>query len=223
MATVQDKDIAIWVCPHGYTHDLIEFPVGSAEPNAKVCGAHGEPYVKRCPNQDCPSPIYHPSDLDENYHKPCGAGIPWANERRANAQALMEHDAFNSTLLGRDVPELTPEERQDVITPPSGRLPAERVQLPRRKKDPPKVTPTRGTYASDLPDRWTDLLKQGGPPVRKSQQVWTPPPPMKFVKKPWWRRLGAWIVSNAWIVMLSAVGSLIAAYIWWVSGIGASR
>lgn len=100
MSTVQDSDIAIWVCPHGYSADVLELAVGGPEPKAEGCATHGEPYIKRCPKSDCPSPVYHPSDLDANYHKPCRSQIPWAETRSAAARALMEHDPFNSNLLG---------------------------------------------------------------------------------------------------------------------------
>lgn len=165
MSSATDKDIAIWVCPSGYTHDVLEFPIGSAEPDAKVCGTHGEPFHKRCPNPDCPSPTYHPSDLEQIFHKPCGLKIPWAETRREYAQ--IDYEPFNSTLIGRTfrkpatkaeefireryfpstepVRELTPGERHDLIVPPSGRLPNEWVRPKRTKNEPPRITAHRGT------------------------------------------------------------------------------
>jgi hypothetical protein len=171
MSTVQDTDVAVWVCPHGYSVDVLEFAVGGPEPKAEGCPTHGETYIKRCPKSDCPSPIYHLSDLDANYHRPCRTKIPWAEMRSAAARALMEHDPFDSKLLGtkktdhafgdfvrkRYFPseklaepltsrELTAEERQDLIVPPSGRLAAESVRMSEpRKVEPPRITPTRGT------------------------------------------------------------------------------
>src|SRR6266850_1802071 len=135
MGTVTDKDIAIWVCPYGYTPDVIEFSAGGPEPQVKGCGAHGEPYITRCATPDCTHPTYHPSDLDENSHKPCLAKIPWADTRRAEAE-LVGYEPLNSTLLGSELPELTLEERQDLIVPPSERLPAKRVRTPLTKQAP---------------------------------------------------------------------------------------
>lgn len=101
MSTTQNEDIAIWVCPEGTSRDVKEFPVGGREPDVKVCGTHGKPYIRRCPNAECPRPIYHPDDLEKSFHEPCGTKIPWAESRRETAEALMENDPFNSSLLGK--------------------------------------------------------------------------------------------------------------------------
>src|SRR5437867_12593360 len=95
----QDKDVTIWVCPHGYPQDIVEFPMGADEPNAKVCGTHGEPFHKRCPNQDCTDPTYHPNDFEQRFHRPCGARIPWADTRRAAPE--VDYEPFNSKHVGR--------------------------------------------------------------------------------------------------------------------------
>src|SRR3954466_4728644 len=127
MATTQDKDIAIWVCPHGSSSDVIELPIGVKDPIDRACGMHGEPFIKQCPNQDCSEPTYHPSDLDRRYHH-CGERIPWADSRSKTAKALLEYDTFNSRYVGREYPDLTSGERQDLIVAPSERRPAESVR-----------------------------------------------------------------------------------------------
>ena len=88
MPLLADKDVAIWVCPHGDTNDVLEYPIGQAEPAAAGCGLHGERFYRRCPNEECPHPLYHPSDLDDNFHKPCRMKIPWASGRYEHAQLL---------------------------------------------------------------------------------------------------------------------------------------
>ena len=140
MATLRNEDVAIWVCPYGCSADVVEYGASGPLPNAKVCGMHGRPLIRRCPNVECPNPVYHPSDLDQNFHRPCGARIPWADRRRETAEAMLEYDAFISRLIGTGsylgnrkptlIPELTPQERQDLIVPPSDHLPAERVRTP---------------------------------------------------------------------------------------------
>ncbi|MEK6227566.1 MAG: hypothetical protein AABM40_14895 [Chloroflexota bacterium] len=240
MSTTQDSDIGIWVCPHGYSADVIEYAIGGPEPNAAGCPTHGEEYIKRCTQADCPSPVYHPSDLDASYHTPCRATIPWAETRGAAARALMEHDPFNSKLLGtkkRDFGlehlvrkryfggrspgestpaprDLTPEERQDLITPPSERLPAESVRTPEPKeKAPPRITGFRGTGSKlsepDLVPEDVDAPK----PVRKSQQVWKPGPLPRVVgpKQPGWVRLWSGISGFLSQSFANALGTIIAA------------
>jgi len=152
MPLLRDEDVAIWVCPHGTTSDVIEYKAQGPLPNAKVCGAHGEAYLRRCPNSECSSPVYHPSDLDENFHKPCGATIPWAEPRRSYSD-LFGYEPLNSRLIGTGsylgtvkpaiVPELTAQERQDLIAPPSERLPGERVRVPMSKQASGEGEPPR--------------------------------------------------------------------------------
>jgi len=198
MATTQDKDVAIWVCPHGSSSDVKEIPEGTEEPVDRVCGSHGEMFIKQCPNPECSEPTYHPSDLDRRYHH-CGEKIPWADSRAETARALMEYDTFNSRYLGRELPELTPEERQDLIVPPSERLPAQILRTPtQRKRSDPPSTPVR-TTSLNLPDNWTDLLRQS-PGSRKvrSTDVWVPPPMPKLLKtEPTtkWRRFSSGVGS----------------------------
>jgi hypothetical protein len=192
MSTVSDGDIGLWVCAHGYSPDVLEYQIGGEEPKAAGCAMHGEPFIKRCPATDCPSPIYHPSDMDAKFHTPCRTKIPWAELRHETALALMEYDPFNSKLLGTKkknfafdklvgeryfgqkpndaVPaELTPDERQDLVVPPSERLPAERVRRPRRQEESlPNVRSSYGTgpQLSD-PDLRPELVKGAMPDFAK--------------------------------------------------------
>ena len=209
VSTTQDGDIGIWVCPHGYSPDVIEYAIGGPEPKAAGCPSHGEEYIKNCPKPDCPSPIYHPSDLDASYHKPCRTQIPWARIRASTARTLMEHDPFQSKLKGttkRDFAfekllhsrygdserraetapparDLTQEERQDLISPPSGRLPAESVRTSEpTQNEPPRITAHRGTESKlsepDLTPKNVDPSRL----LRKSGQVWKPGPMPRVVK-----------------------------------------
>lgn len=143
MSTVQDGEIAIWVCPED--HEVKEWPFpGGPPPDREICGECGKDYVKRCPNTECPNPIYHWTDHDTKFHA-CRTAIPWAFYAEQRPQ--WDWPAHQSLLVGRttlshaerfiqdryfpvnqvkvEIPkELTPQERQDLIVPPSERLPA---------------------------------------------------------------------------------------------------
>ncbi len=132
MPLLRDEDVAIWCCPKADLYQVIEFKVGDPQPIRKFCGKCTEPYVTRCPNTDCPHPTYHPSDVYNDAHPPCRARIPWADARN---RAIDAGPGFRSRLVGTGsymgpqlpsyapLPEMTPEERQDLIVPPSVRLP----------------------------------------------------------------------------------------------------
>jgi hypothetical protein len=130
-----DQDVAIWCCKNADVYQVIEFKVGDPEPIQKFCSKCGDRFVTRCPNKSCPHPTYHPSDVNANVHGPCGSKIPWGEARN---RAVIIGPGFHSKLLGSgssmgkstprpSTPELTAQERQDLIVPPSARLPAPSV------------------------------------------------------------------------------------------------
>jgi len=134
MPLLRNEDVVIWCCPNAHLYQIIEFTVGDPEPLAKFCGKCGNPYVKRCPNKTCPHRNYHPSDQYNNVHAACGTKIPWAEARNAS---VIVGPGFQSKLVGTgtymgpqklgssSAAELTPQEREDLIAPSSGRLAVE--------------------------------------------------------------------------------------------------
>lgn len=124
MAIVRDEEQAVWVCSHGTSECVEEFPVRGPEPRAAGCGGHGEALSKRCPNEGCPDPLYHPSDLNREFHRPCQAQIPWAAEKRSAADALLEYDFYQSAWVGRERPEPIKSE------PPKSKQPKDQGEMP---------------------------------------------------------------------------------------------
>jgi hypothetical protein len=104
MEAYRDNEIAMWVCRHGSSADVVEFPLDERRPIDQACASHGEELIRRCPNEKCPASTYHPSDLERRYHH-CGEKIPWAESRAEMAKAMMEHDSFNSKIVGRPKPQ----------------------------------------------------------------------------------------------------------------------
>lgn len=219
MGTVQEKDIAIWVCPEGSSSDVKEFSAGGKEPEVRACRSHGKPFYKRCPSTNCPHPTYHWSDLDAQFHEPCGTRIPWATMRSETARVLMEHDDYHSALIGRSLPEEAKEEHlTPPVTPPPGsmyRRPSEvgmdllkaymegTTEVPEKK--PPRVTGPR-TTGSDLEavQREVDAWRAS---QRKSQQVWQAPPLPKIVKPQ--RSKWEHFIAGAWSLLFNSLASFI--------------
>jgi hypothetical protein len=257
MSTYQENDVAIWVCPHGNSADVIDFPVGGKDPIEQACATHGEPFLKRCPRAGCPDPIYRVKDLDRQYHH-CGEEIPWADARSETAKAFLEYDMFNSRYLGRvkradtsaaeeiirslsKPPELTPQERQDLIVPPSGRLPAEKVRIA-KEKEPPQITALRGTgphlskpdlrpenvegaIPAELAPRARDMGRfndrEATKELRALEKKWAenakkPPKPARK-GEPLWRKglsgVGKWIFGISITVVGGAILLVIRAYL----------
>jgi hypothetical protein len=257
MSTYQEDDVTIWVCPHGNSADVIEFPDGGKEPIDQACASNGEPFIKRCPRAGCPDPTYRVKDLDRRYHH-CGEGIPWADARSESAKALLEYDTFNSRYLGRvkradtsaaeeiirsrsKAQELTPRERQDLIVPPSGRLPAERVRIA-NEKEPPRITALRGTgrhlskpdlppenvegaipaeLAPRAPDLGRFIDREATKELRGLEKKWAenakkPPKPARK-GEPLWRKglsgVGKWIFGISITVVGGAILLVIRAYL----------
>jgi hypothetical protein len=132
MPILRDEDVGVFVCPNADIYDIVEYPLDKPPPAAQFCGKCGEAYIKRCAGQGCTDRVYHPSDVYKNVHSTCGTKIPWAEARNRTIDA---GPGFHSKLVGtgsymggpftRLEPkwEMTPQERQDLINPPSGRLP----------------------------------------------------------------------------------------------------
>jgi hypothetical protein len=243
MSSYQDEEIAIWVCRHGNSADVVEFPVGEREPVDQACASHGEAFVRRCPNKKCPAPIYHRTDLDRRFHH-CGEQIPWAESRAETARVMMEHDPFNSKFVGRPKPvpgifesllsttfntrpprDLTPRERQDLITPPSGRLPVESVRIAEvKKKEPPRVSGTRGTGSKlSQPDLRPGNVEgalpddsSGGAPTAPKLSVFKSEQP-KTPGEPIWKRglttFGKYLLGVAVGLTVLLVGFVIRSYL----------
>lgn len=247
MEIYRDDEIAIWACRLGNSADVVEFPLDAPRPIDQACASHGDHLIRSCPNMKCRAPTFHPSDLERTYHH-CGEKIPWAEQRSGTARAMMEHDPFNSKFVGRPKPqrglfeslldttfagsaprELSPQERQDMITPPSGRLPAERARPPVSRQAEGQSPPFA---AQEWLERATraekETLPKGAPlrptgtdvsaPRYRSEEVWVPPPSTKIVTPPRWKRGLSRMGLTAWMIALGAAGSLLAAFLAWYFG-----
>lgn len=190
--------------PEGDPYDVIELAAGGLNPDAKVCGRHGEPYYKECPNADCPHQTYHPSDSYENFHKPCGEKIPWADARNGSVIVGLGYQSQLLREVAR-VRELTAAEQQDLIMPPSGRLPADRVR-------PPKSRQIQGQDEMPHAERWQKTtwndLEQG-----RVVRVEPPPPPLlKRIGAGLWEFLFGSLQNTAGTIVAAVVILFVAAY-----------
>jgi len=177
MSTVQDVEVAIWVCPEGTSADVVEFPVGTTPPNVAGCGTHGHAFIKRCPSADCPDPAYHWSDLDRKFHQPCRTKIPWADSREETARALMEYDNYHSALVGYEA-------KPKPGAPPKSKQPLGQDEMPHTKTWLDRATGERAPRktrfdTSEHPAeglKWDELKKTTWDQLERGEVVRVDPP-----------------------------------------------